>query len=74
MLLHMKQEFESLVLNCESQCPSCGKFCDRVFHPHGGRCEIKTGHKICSMGGKVGKMTRIEQLSYSLVTITRTKL
>ena len=49
----LKDEYASLVINCPSQCPSCGKFCEQEIHPHSGRCQIKTGHQICSMGGKV---------------------
>ena len=49
----LRGEYSSLVINCPSQCPSCGKFCERELHPHGGRCQIRTGHQICSMGGKV---------------------
>ena len=51
----LRDECSSQVLNCPSQCPSCGKFCEREIHPHGGRCQIRTGHQICSMGGKVWK-------------------
>ena len=49
----LKDEYASLVINCPSQCPSCGKFCEQEIHPHSGRCQIRTGHQICSMGGKV---------------------
>ena len=48
-----KDDHEALVLSCPEQCPSCGKLCDRELHPHSGKCQIKTGHLICSMGGKV---------------------
>eukprot|EP00800_Vazella_pourtalesii_P011681 TRINITY_DN2812_c0_g1_i2.p1 TRINITY_DN2812_c0_g1~~TRINITY_DN2812_c0_g1_i2.p1 ORF type:complete len:936 (+),score=128.55 TRINITY_DN2812_c0_g1_i2:76-2808(+) len=48
-----KDDHEALVLSCPEQCPSCGKPCDRQLHPHSGKCQIKTGHLICSMGGKV---------------------
>ena len=48
-----KNEFETTALNCQSQCPSCGKLCERKLHPHIGKCYIRTGHRICSMGGKV---------------------
>ena len=48
-----KDDHEASVLSCPEQCPSCGKPCDRELHPHSGKCQIKTGHLICSMGGKV---------------------
>ena len=48
-----KEQFESHVINCPYQCPSCGKFCEREIHPHGGKCQIMTGHQLCSMGGNV---------------------
>ena len=51
----LREEYSSLVINCPSHCPSCGKLCDRELHPYGGRCQIRTGHQICSMGGKVWK-------------------
>ena len=51
----LRDEYSSLVINCPSQCPSCGKFCEKEIHPHEGKCQIKTGHQICSMGGKVWK-------------------
>ena len=51
----LREEYSSRVINCPSQCPSCGKLCEREIHPHGGRCQIRTGHQICSMGGKVWK-------------------
>ena len=41
-------------LSCPQQCPSCGKFCDKQIG-HDGKCQITTGHQICSMGGKVWK-------------------
>ena len=47
-----KNEFETAILNCPSQCPCCGKHCE-MKHPHIGKCHIQTGHRICSMGGKV---------------------
>ncbi|KAI6650610.1 P-loop containing nucleoside triphosphate hydrolase [Oopsacas minuta] len=50
---HIKDEYETLVINCPSQCPSCGKLCERELHSHNGKCLIKTGHQISSMGGKV---------------------
>ena len=49
----MKEECEKGVIGCPSQCPSCGKLCERELHPNDGKCRIKTGHQICSMGGKV---------------------
>ena len=48
-----KEKFESRIVNCPYPCPSCGKFCEKEIHPHGGKCRIMTGHQICSMGGKV---------------------
>ena len=39
-------------IGCLHQCPSCGKYCDKE-DGHGGKCQITTGHQICSMGGKV---------------------
>ena len=53
ILKSTKEEFEARVINCLRQCPSCGKFCEKEIHPHGGRCQIMTGHQICSMGGNV---------------------
>ena len=50
---HIKEEFEKNALGCPSQCPSCGKLCERELHPNDGKCQIKIGHQICSMGGKV---------------------
>ena len=55
MVKPLKEKFESLVINCPSECPSCGKLCERELHPHSGKCRIRTGHQICSMGGKVWK-------------------
>ena len=49
----MKEECEKGAIGCPSQCPSCGKLCERALHPNDGKCQIKTGHQICSMGGKV---------------------
>ena len=48
-----KEEFEKNAIGCPSRCPSCGKLCERELHPNDGKCQIKTGHQICSMGGKV---------------------
>ena len=53
MIQHLKEEFEKNALGCPSQCPSCGKLCERELHPNDGKCQIKTGHQICSMGGSV---------------------
>ena len=53
LLKSTKDDLEAEVTNCPHQCPSCGKFCERKIHPHGGKCRIMTGHQICSMGGKV---------------------
>ena len=52
MVQHIEEEFEKNALGCPSQCPSCGKLCERELH-NDGNCQIKTGHQICSMGGKV---------------------
>ena len=49
----MKEESQKGAIGCPSQCPSCGKLCERELHPNDGKCRIKTGHQICSMGGKV---------------------
>ncbi|KAI6650384.1 hypothetical protein LOD99_5821 [Oopsacas minuta] len=51
----LKDEYEASALSCPEKCPSCGKLCERELHPHSGKCRIKTGHQICSMGGKVWK-------------------
>ena len=48
-----KEEIDSNLIGCHSMCPSCGKFCEREMHTNSGRCQIKTGHQICSMGGNV---------------------
>ena len=53
MIKKVKGSFEKDVIGCPSQCPSCGKFCERELHPNDGNCQIKTGHQICSMGGRV---------------------
>ena len=53
MIKPIKEEFEKDVIGCPSHCPSCGKLCERELHPNDGNCQIKTGHQICSMGGKV---------------------
>ena len=49
----IKENFERDAIGCPNQCPSCGKICERELHPNDGLCQIKTGHQICSMGGKV---------------------
>ena len=48
-----KEKFEAGIINCPRQCPSCGKFCEKELHPNGGKCQIMTGHQMCSMGGNV---------------------
>ena len=49
----IKQIFERDAIGCPNQCPTCGKLCERELHPNHGLCQIKSGHQICSMGGKV---------------------
>ena len=53
LIQHIKEEFGKDALGCPSRCPSCGKLCERELHPNNGKCQIKTGHQICSMGGGV---------------------
>ena len=53
MIKPIKEEYEKDVIGCPSQCPSCGKLCERKLHQNEGNCQIKTGHQICSMGGNV---------------------
>ena len=53
MIAPLKGEFEKNMIGCPSQCPICGKFCEREIHTNEGKCQIKTGHQISSMGGKV---------------------
>ena len=53
MVEQIKEDFKKNALGCPSRCPSCGKLCERELHPNDGKCQIKTGHQICSMGGKV---------------------
>ena len=48
-----KERYEGDAIGCPAQCPSCGKLCERELHPNNGKCQIMTGHQICSMGGKV---------------------
>ena len=52
LISHIKEIYDRHAIGCSNQCPTCGKFCERKFD-HEGRCLIKTGHQICSMGGKV---------------------
>ena len=53
MAASLRNEFQKKIFGCPSQCPSCGKFCEREVHTNEGKCQIKTGHQISSMGGKV---------------------
>ena len=53
MVEPFKTEFKKKIFGCPSQCPSCGKFCEREVRTNEGKCQIKTGHQISSMGGKV---------------------
>ena len=53
IIVPLKSEFETKMIGCSSQCPSCGKFCEREIHAKEEQCQIKTGHKIASMGGRV---------------------
>ena len=53
LLKATKEKFEANIINCSRQCPSCGKFCEKELHPNGGKCQIMTGHQMCSMGGNV---------------------
>ena len=53
MSLNLKTELEKNIIGCPSQCPCCGKFCERKIHPNEGKCQIQTGHQISSMGGSV---------------------
>ena len=53
MIKIQKEQIESNIINCPSRCPSCGKFCEREIHTNSGKCQIKTGHQLCSMGGNV---------------------
>ena len=55
LVLHIKERFDKHATGCSNQCPTCGKLCERKLD-HEGQCLIKTGHQICSMGGKVWKM------------------
>ena len=48
-----KEQFEANIINCPFKCPSCGKFCEKEIHLQEGKCQILTGHQICSMGGNV---------------------
>ena len=53
ILKDTKEKFEARITNCLCQCPSCGKFCEKEIHPQEEKCQILTGHQICSMGGNV---------------------
>ncbi|KAI6659793.1 Interferon-induced very large GTPase 1 [Oopsacas minuta] len=53
---YLEDEYEALIVSCPAKCPSCGKLCERELHMHGEKCQIKTGHQICSMGGKVWRI------------------
>ena len=50
-----KEKYIQQAIGCLKQCPSCGKFCQREENDHAGKCQIITGHQICSMGGAVWK-------------------
>ena len=54
----MKEECEKGAIGCPSQCPSCGKLCERELHPNDVKCRIKTGHQICSWAVRYGIMIR----------------
>ena len=53
MIKEQKQESEKNAIGCPFGCPGCGKLCERELHPNDGKCQIKTGHQICSMGGSI---------------------
>ena len=53
MIENQKQESEKNAIGCPFECPGCGKLCERELHPNDGKCQIKTGHQICSMGGSL---------------------
>ena len=53
MIENIQQEFEKNAIGCPFKCPGCGKLCERELHPNDGKCQIKTGHQICSMGGSI---------------------
>ena len=53
MIDNQKQESEKNAIGCPFKCPGCGKLCERKLHPNDGKCQIKTGHQICSMGGRI---------------------
>ena len=53
-----RSEYLKDALGCKNQCPSCGKFCERGIHNDGSKCQIKTGHQLSSMGGKVWRNDR----------------
>ena len=54
-----KEQYMQQAIGCLKQCPSCGKFCQREENGHNGKCQITTGHQICSMGGAVWKSKEI---------------
>ena len=51
MIENIQQESEKNAIGCPFDCPGCGKLCERELHTNDGKCRIKTGHQICSMGG-----------------------
>ena len=53
MIENIRQESEKNAIGCPFECPGCGKLCERELHPNDGKCQIKTGHQICSMGGSI---------------------
>ena len=53
MVSSLKEEYKSNICGCPLQCPGCGKFCEREIHTKNGKCRIKTGHQISSMGGNI---------------------
>ena len=52
IVLSTRDKYLGQAVSCPERCPSCGKFCDKNIG-HEGKCQITTGHQICSMGGKV---------------------
>ena len=61
-----KEVYMQQAIGCLHQCPSCGKYCDKE-DGHGGKCQITTGHQICSMGGKVWR-NKEEDMAAVLIT------
>ena len=53
MIENQKEESKKNAIGCPFGCPGCGKLCERELHPNDGKCQIKTGHQICSMGGRM---------------------